>query len=584
MKKIKSEPQTFFSIYKIDIGMVISEDDTKTSINEVRDRILTEIEEKLNNKSTCNEVKEYSQGDFKVLVFQTENPPQWKGLIASFIDATDEEEQLEYDGICSNISISYILLYIKGNGIYAMTGGYGSHYIENYIEKNFGLYLLPKLISKQTAVVKGVNEKNLTGNRLSTQQENRTATSILVEQNLSSIYSELVVELDKDKASDLGILLDSDKQKINILNKDSIVIRKSLTINQLEQVISKIAEVESREAEFALNYFVLARSKGVKDTELMRTLVEQFKNEDYSHFIIYGSDYEKYYYRASSYSLMDEDGKIILEKSEPINLEDIFQLIHDLNIKMSLGRTDTIIRRWMMNTWDNSGSILMYRKPLFDLLQGYIQYRDKTIYLSYGRWYIIDDTFTNILKQEYLELYKQNISKEKVLKTLFPFRIGKGEKEDDYNREYIKNSEVIMAHTTLLNNIELADLIFVKDNVLYLLHNKMNFDGSGIRDLSNQIITAAQFIQFSYSTERTQLFKDYYIGICKTNHVTIHPAMTQEKFVEAFTTCKICFVAGFMKGFKKNTKSRYCEYLLVELKKKLQEKGMNLIVADLSSK
>ena len=51
-------------------------------------------------------------------------------------------------GKIKNESTSYILFYIVENNIYAMTGGRGSNYISKFIEKNFGLYLIPKLVDK----------------------------------------------------------------------------------------------------------------------------------------------------------------------------------------------------------------------------------------------------------------------------------------------------------------------------------------------------------------------------------------------------------------------------------------------------
>ena len=40
----------------------------------------------------------------------------------------------------------------------------------------------------------------------------------------------------------------------------------------------------------------------------------------------------------------------------------------------------------------------------------------------------------------------------------------------------------------------------------------------------------------------------------------------------------ICFIAGFLEGFKKNTRSPYAKYLLVDLNRKLKDLNYNFII------
>lgn len=141
------------------------------------------------------------------------------------------------------MNVSYILLYQNGETLYGMTGGYGSFYISKFIDRNFGLYLIPKIIKQDNPVLKQIIQNNLTGNQLSMHRANRKTTNFLVEQDMSSIYRQLYIEVDRKIAQELGIEFDEDeaeKGKINIVNKDSLVIRRWFTLSQLIIVLKKM--------------------------------------------------------------------------------------------------------------------------------------------------------------------------------------------------------------------------------------------------------------------------------------------------------------------------------------------------------
>mgnify|MGYP003294373082 CR=1 FL=1 len=119
--------------------------------------------------------------------------------------------------------MSYVFLIRDQNNIYACTGGYGSNYINKFIVKNFGLYLLPKLIGRDNQVIKSVAQNVLVGNQASTNKVNRNSTSVSVEQDMSGIFRQINVEADRNIAEDIGVTFDeeeSDKKKVNIVNKD----------------------------------------------------------------------------------------------------------------------------------------------------------------------------------------------------------------------------------------------------------------------------------------------------------------------------------------------------------------------------
>ena len=149
-----------------------------------------------------------------------------------------------------------------------------------------------------------------------------------------------------------------------------------------------------------------------------------------------------------------------------------------------------------------------------------------------------------------------------------------------------KSSEVILAHTVRANNIELADLIYYDDtnDCLYLVHNKGTFNGAGSRDLMNQIITSAEFIN-NYrhdSLKRKKFFEDYFKKIKEKypENAKIN-SMDFEDFFKWFDK-KICYVAGFLYNLSDCVRSNYAKYITIDINKRLNEKNFELKLLDIN--
>lgn len=581
------EPQTKFSIYKIDLDSVEAisnhkkKRENKDYASSICDIIICSIIGLVKKKQNIA-VHKVKLGNFYGVVFKTIHSPAWKDALIHIISNNEiKEKQKELlPDFLTNKNVSYVLLYMYGKCIYAMTGGYGSYYTSKFIEKNYGLYLIPKIISKDDPVVKKVLENNLLGNRALTQRANRNNTSILIEQDLGSIYKELCIQVDKEIANLLGIYFDNNERKdkkVNIVNKDSIVIHRSFSISDLKQIIGRLNKIEAMKDQFALNYFVFAKKKGIKDSELTEELINKFKDGEYEKFILIGDDFEAYYYNASSYEVIMDDGTAFIQKNEPIELEDIFHHFQQNKLKLTQSFFHKFIKKWTIKTTDNAGKTSLYPITIYNALQGFIEYGadSRPCYLLNGSWYVFDDVYTSILDTDFETLFDSISADSETIKNFYGLKIISKD-EDTYNKEFLGKSKVIYAHTTLIDNVEIADLIFWNENMIYLMHNKNRFSGEGARDLTNQILTTSEYLQKKLSAERGTFLRKYYKKLCEKNKVTVHPAATEEEFIKHFEK-KICFIAGFLKEYKKVTKSTYSKYLTFELNKKLISRGQSFI-------
>lgn len=582
-----------FSIYKINFEEVEREFVlTKTENGEeYAKKVVTAL---INSVAKIVKERPFSQSyrveysGFKGIIFKTVHKPAWDGIARQMIAGNGYEGEQTAPGknFIENTNVSYVLFYPYSGGVYAITGGYGSNYIGKFIEKNFGLYLIPKVIERNNPVVKSIIQNNLLGNQTATQKTNKKTTSISLEQDMSSIFRQLNIEADREIAEMLGIEFEKDEsesKKVNIVNKDSIVIHRSISISELKGLIHSLFDLEQAPDLFPLNYLVLATKKRIKNAELFESLLDVLANREFDRFILTGDDYTAFYTGADKYVLTNEEGTVLLEQTAPFTFMDVISQIP--NPKLPKGALRTMLKQWTISTFDNSGRQILYNLRVFDAIQGFIEFGEgnRPCYLFNGLWYVFDEKFSHLLTKEYEEFFDLNA--EPVSSLAAKFALCRSAKnEDSYNKELRANKLVTVAHTVMVDNIEIADAIFWDDNAVYLMHNKSAFSGSGARDVTNQVLTAAEYLQQRLARhDRVKFLEDYYDSINSKYRSAGHSLdILKQDFVASLLSGKTFhYVIGYMSGYKKTSRATYAKYLTIETAKKLAAKGYRCSVLNI---
>ena len=575
--------ETQYSIYKINFKAVESvfkdiphgKDNTEYAENI--------IDVLINGTRTIIQKKERSftylvsyQG-LKGLIFKTTHYPSWHVVAKQIISNNELQSQEINNNFLTNTNVSYIYFYLCEDRVFAVTGGYGSNYISKFTEKNFGLYLLPKIIKKDNSVIKSILQNNLLGNQTVSQRTNKNSTSIQSEQDMSSIFRQLSIEATRDIAENLGITFDEDEaqnKKINIVNKDSIVIHRSISIRELKQVINRICDIEKSKDNFALNYLVLARKKGLKNNDLYATLIKTLMEEKFDNFILTGDDYETFLSCANKYIIKDEQtNEILIEREDPVTFLDLIALLKSRN-KSSFNK---LLKNWTISTVDNVGRPTLISIPIFEAIQGFIEFGDENqpCYLFNGQWYVFDAKFSDVLSIEFTELFKQQSEQRNNYTSDFGL-IRNCPTEELYNTEIRKEGKFLVTHTVLVNNVEIADIIIINNGKIFLMHNKDSFNGIGARDVCNQVMTSASYLQQMLSTvNRDEFLERYYESIeLKYKNAGITIPVNKAEFKKYFQgSPEIHYLIGYLKDYKENSRSTYAKYLTVETIKKLSVKG-----------
>ncbi len=573
MAKIKYETQ--FSIYKVDYSRSVKyfEEEKNVEIKsyeELEKAILNEVKNNVLRKKQ-NEVVNVNYNGFKGVVFKTYHYPTWCGMIDNIL-----EEKIEL----SNTHISYVLSYLKSDNLFLLTGGLGSNYINEYTQKNYGLYLLPKIMKENSPVVKSVLENRMSGNRLSSKHSNRNVTTINTENDMSSIFRELSLEIDKEIIKLLGIEFDENKIKnLNLIAKDSFVIRKSINIEDLTKVLNQLITIEQKDDNFSLGYFVDVKKYGYSSKKLNEILLNYLLDKKTDNFLLVGDDYSEYCIGGNRYIIGDQDGNIIYESDKPITLNDVFDNCLPKNItKTSIEK----ILKYTLTVYSDR-DIILFPTKIKQCIQGYIEDESKNpFFLFNGNWLMFDNNYIDNLDSEYKKSYEQMINIDKKLNNII-LNKDSSLTEDSYNKTFANSGDIIVAHTVLSNNIELADLIYYDDDNLYLIHNKSKFQGNGARDVLNQILTSAEFINhYLMEKDKKEIFEKYYDDILNKYPNNKINSLSKSEFIDLFSKPNVYYVAGFMENLSSNTDSNYAKYITLDINKKLIEKGYMLLLFNIN--
>ncbi|TEB05668.1 hypothetical protein Psch_02709 [Pelotomaculum schinkii] len=581
-------PEAQFSIYQIDyervseIMPIVRKQGKKGYYEEIKAAIINSTLKILQEKRNA-EYKKVKYLGFEGVIFKTIHNPAWQDVVVQILSNNElsENEKDESRKFLLNVNVSYILLYQNGKILYGMTGGYGSKYISKFVNRNFGLYLIPKIIEQDNPVLKQIIQNNLTGNQLSIQRANRQTTNFLVEQDMSSIYRQLNIEVDRKIAQEFGIKFDEDeseRKKINIVNKDSLVIRRCFTLSQLIIVLKKIDKLTKAEDNFALNYLVLAKKKNYKNSELLEILKKIFKEKNYGAFVLVGDEFEDYILNASKYIVKDAKGNVFIESTQPIKINDIYDKFETNGIRLSMAFIYEFLKKWTISTEDESGILALPATHIFDAIQGFVEVRDTKdpVYLFNGEWYVFDTQYTTALNNEYGSIFENHLNNFGIISNKFSL-LHKAATETEYNKILESQKNILVAHTVLMNNVEIADAIFWDDSTVYLMHNKGKFDGEGVRDVINQILTSAEYMQkILQGISKDEWLKKYYKGIVAKRPIIVHK-ISAEEFTYVMTNKNICYIAGYLSGFRKKTTATYAKYLTIEAEKRLSAKGYGFI-------
>lgn len=427
---------------------------------------------------------------YRIRVYYHRNPhlPAWQSFFVGVV--APGEPMLKHNVI----SAAFICFIDAKPNIFAIAGGQGTFELQGHIITNFGMEILSKLIKRDSKVIKGLQERGVTGTILGENKFYRGDQRMSDEDQFGRILKEVRAELnEKILTKNFGFSKAELKRgSAACMAKSSFQINKSLSFTQLLTICGRLNEISRLTPNFTLNKVVQIQNRGERNKLLLNELKEHLIEVLYGHclkgeasdFDFCHEDFEAYYSSSSCQVYIAGDP---LTYKEPAHVS---RILADMKKRDALHMDDpTYFKHSFLEiylaTFDADGEQLTNGKIL-EHFHGEVTYRGRSFFFIDGQWYLIQPDFVDDLNKEGKEMLA-GVWEDKLLSD--PFDLEK--REDVYSAGFIGRDGFFMLDTITADNIELCDLLHHASDALHLVHIKKGFNNS-IRELANQVLLSAR--------------------------------------------------------------------------------------------
>lgn len=422
----------------------------------------------------------------------------------------------------------------KGN-IFAIFWWNTSKKLTNYIDDYFGLDILSRLISPNDERLKSVFEKKITWPIFTQSRNYRTGTSYEEEDfDFWKIFKEISAAIDKEEINrkfwlDTWIIIRKD---ISFIGKGSLKLWCSVEDIDLIKYIWKIDELLDDHIHPPRFYINEMDSIKKSKTELLWKLSESLYLKLFKNFkiielswnevtlkLLFPNDNEfevevldinhsdiQDYLSAEKFVFEYNNQEIEIDDFILYDINKLFNfIVEDWRIKINSSLDiENIIKFWILKSISSDDKILTEWKLINHITWEQVL-DNKYYFIVEWNWFILRDNYISKLKHRFSNVLKENLlSNWEISDIIIPI---KWETEWEYNRRYCWKEWYFVFDTFVPDWIELADVIYFKNNEVFILHVKYWFWWS-MRDLANQIELSSKRLNSSINAQETNS-KDY---------------------------------------------------------------------------
>ena len=562
------------SIYHID-GRSVEE--------EIKNRVVDDIEEFEGKKYTTEEIVEFLLNENKDYSIQTlkkdseidvksyktiiayrpsrPKPTTWRDFFAKILDinsnmlkSTKQEE-------------SFMAFIYNDKNIYSITGGFAFHRIESYLDSLFGIKILSGLIDKNSKKIKGVSERSVSKSVMATTKMFRVDYSISEDEEFGKIYKEIIAQLDSNILEEkLGFKKDEIK-KVQCIARTYFKITKSISIQDVYKFIDKIDKIMEKDIN-DLNKVNILNSRNKRDKytidDLENLLIDKLYNDyigqEDLYYDICDNDYQSFLL-AGNYFLKYNSTVEILEGLEK---ENIIKAMNSLSIIKKIDLTDRqefekFIKNIKIVSFEEDIENESTNSKFLKSLSLELEKENDKYFLMEGTWFKITEDYVLELDKKLNESIKGKINCKLITNTWNKKCIideKTHEQKEVYKTEtefmkdnFLQDNTTIISHTKLIDNIEFSDLIKIDENnkKIYLIHIKRGFDAS-VRDLSYQMMFSYNILQNARLQGKYEKIEKLYEELNENEKNKI----SKNDFIEIFKKYDFVYVFTFDDETAKN--------------------------------
>ncbi|PBQ34578.1 hypothetical protein CNR22_23295 [Sphingobacteriaceae bacterium] len=539
------------------------------------------------------QITTHEDGDFKFWSYCYRQPKEkfyWKVFLPDVLTQNQNFDVVEF---------SYVLFIKYKSELYCVISGSGMSVIKKFLHPLFGIEIYQRIASPTNDNIIELNTRSIASNisyKKETYNLNQTISETLV-------YSDVPVKI-KLKVRDELKLKEFKKykldEKMSIMEVGSyFYLRKKIDFEDLKSLITDLDKIYTDNPPKQLTLF----SK-VSDIDFLKQLDEHlldlitndvqihnnplalknFQNDIIE--IVHPSKLERFYEcdkfvirfkfsRGKKDLEIFERGELYFNATKYIfeNVEDIADRVKIKQDIFKLNITGFVNDKEI--TYGN----------LFSHITAEVEFKAKKYFKIDGHWYILEDEFLGIMNEDAKEYYNKYFLKEDIL-----IEWNDEDDEDAYNNSYKDLADYYILDKVIKENIELCDILAIRDNTAYFIHVKNGFNAQ-MRDLYIQVILSAKRLSNDLKNNKgVSYLKSTLKEYNKRNaDKKIDVTGVVEKIIKK--ELNISFVMAFKNNHYKGEKiidridkckSNIAKYSLVQVVKEMQQFNFGINVIDVS--
>ncbi|MET3012865.1 DUF6119 family protein [Flavobacterium psychrophilum] len=563
-------------------------------IDLIKENHKNKLRSKKINLDLVNDTLTHSlDGDFEFWSYCYNQPKEqfyWKLFLPEKLTENQKFDIVEF---------SFVLFLKYKSQIYCVIGGSGINVIRKYIDPSFGIDLYQHIAKPKEDIVIELNTRSIASNisqKKHTFNLNQTISETLEYSEIPTKIK-LVVREDLKKGIFRKYNLDKDKALMEI--GSYFQLRKRIDFLELKELITDIHNIRNNG-----EYNQLTLFRKIRDEKLIIDLDNDLKDRIVDDIILHDTP-----------DIQKKQQQDIIEVVHPSSLEKFYDCNKFIiKAKFSRGRDDIITNdrtnlyldstKHVYKTLDNISDRFAIKGKLFNLnivgcidekevtygnfyshITAEIEHANKKYFRIDAHWYYLEDEFINLMNNDAVEYYTKYHLDENLLN-----KWPDGKDEDYYNKSHEKKSNYYILDKVIKENIEICDILTIKNDTAYFIHVKNGFN-TKMRDLYIQIILSAKRLSNDLKNNKGSSYLSetlkYYNKRNPNYKIDVDSFIDKIKKKELKITFVMAFKNNHHKGKTILDRIRICEsniakYSLIQIVKEMQTYNFDIKLIDIS--
>lgn len=466
----------------------------KEIIEVIRDNHKKLLLSKFSNLQTINpQISHQLDGEFEYWAYCFNQPKEkyyWKLFLPDKLVESQDFQVVEFS----------FVLFIKYNQmLFCVISGSGMNVIKKFINPCFGIDIYQRFAKPQEDVIIEMETRSIASNishKKTLYNFNQTVEETL---EYSEVPSKIKLKIREDlKEKEFKKYNSSELSLLEVGSYFSL--RKKLDFDELKELIIDLDQIYNNPVATQLTLF-----HKINDPNLTYSLDEILKDVVVDDIFLHNTPDQ-----------LKKHQSEIIEIVHPSKLEKFYECDNFLiRFKFSHGKNDITVKnrsklytectRLIFNSLGNIADRNEAKKKLYQLnisglindtettyanffahITAEVEYLNKKYFKIDGRWYLLEDRFIKQMNNDAKEYYTKYRLEDNILSP-WPANFD----EDLYNKNHNHFHDCFVLDKVINENIELCDLLVIKNEAIYLIHVKDGFN-TKMRDLYIQVILSAK--------------------------------------------------------------------------------------------